>query len=155
MSTGSFKYSIIHVRGISGQWHTVEYTDITTSQWCQWHTRIHRHYNMTVESMTHCTIHWYYNITVESFVTQIFNNGHGGDRKTFDVMTSTELRETLGSVSSLLSTTLYQGNPDRTHKLWEIYTPYAGAAEMLLHMNGKFTMGKLKSLISFDFYELM
>jgi hypothetical protein len=28
---------------------------------------------------------------------------------------------------------------------WEIYTPYAGAAGMLLHMNGKFTMGKLKS----------
>jgi hypothetical protein len=26
-----------------------------------------------------------------------------------------------------------------------IYTPYAGAAGMLLHINGKFTMGKLKS----------
>ena len=25
-----------------------------------------------------------------------------------------------------------------------IYTPYAGAAGMLLHMNGKFTMGKLQ-----------
>jgi hypothetical protein len=33
---------------------------------------------------------------------------------------------------------------------WEIYTPYAGAAGMLLHMNGQFTMGKLKSsLLSF------
>ena len=30
-----------------------------------------------------------------------------------------------------------------------IYTPYAGAEEMLLHINGKFTMGKLKvSLLS-------
>jgi len=29
-----------------------------------------------------------------------------------------------------------------------IYTQYAGAAEMLLHINGKFTMGKLKSSIS-------
>jgi hypothetical protein len=29
----------------------------------------------------------------------------------------------------------------------EIYTPYAGAAGMLLHINGKFTMGKLKLLI--------
>ena len=28
---------------------------------------------------------------------------------------------------------------------WEIYTPYAGAAVMVLHMNGKFTMRKLKS----------
>jgi hypothetical protein len=28
---------------------------------------------------------------------------------------------------------------------WEIYTPYAGAAGMLLHINGKLTMGKLKS----------
>jgi hypothetical protein len=27
----------------------------------------------------------------------------------------------------------------------EIYTPYAVAAGMLLHTNGKFTMGKLKS----------
>ena len=26
-------------------------------------------------------------------------------------------------------------------------TPYAGAARMLLHVNGKFTMGKLKSSI--------
>jgi hypothetical protein len=35
---------------------------------------------------------------------------------------------------------------------WEIYTPYAGAAGMLLHMNGKFTMGKLKSsLLSLSF----
>ena len=28
----------------------------------------------------------------------------------------------------------------------EIFTPYAGAAGMLLHINGKFTMGKLKHL---------
>jgi hypothetical protein len=26
----------------------------------------------------------------------------------------------------------------------EIYTPYAGAGEILLHINGKFTMRKLK-----------
>jgi hypothetical protein len=50
----------------------------------------------------------------------------------------------------LLAATLYQGNPDINHKLWnivstEIYTAYAGAAGMLLHINGKFTMGKLKS----------
>jgi hypothetical protein len=29
-------------------------------------------------------------------------------------------------------------------QLRDIYTPYAGVAGMLLHMNGKFTMGKLK-----------
>jgi hypothetical protein len=27
----------------------------------------------------------------------------------------------------------------------EIYTLYAGSAGMLLHINGKFTMGKMKS----------
>jgi len=27
----------------------------------------------------------------------------------------------------------------------DIYTPYAGVAGMLLHINGKFAMGKLKS----------
>ena len=88
-----------------------------------------------------------------SFVPEIFHSGqpsHGGDRKTFEVMTSTYLRGTLSSVASLLAATLYQGNPDRSHKLWNItsterYTPYAGAAGMLLYINGKFTMRKLKS----------
>jgi hypothetical protein len=28
--------------------------------------------------------------------------------------------ETLGSVASLLAATLYQGNPDRSYKLWNI-----------------------------------
>ena len=88
-----------------------------------------------------------------SFVTQIFHNGqpsHVGDRETFKVMTSTYPIGTLGSVASLLAVTFYQGNPDRNHKLWNIvstkrYTPYAGAAGILLHINGKFTMGKSKS----------
>ena len=75
---------------------------------------------------------------------------HGGDRKTFEVMTSTLPRGTLGSVASLLAATIYQGNPIRNHKLWNIvsterYTPCASAAGMLLHINGKFTMGKLRS----------
>jgi hypothetical protein len=55
-----------------------------------------------------------------SFVTQIFHNGqpsHGGDRKIFEVMTSTLPKGTLSSVASLLAATLYQGNPDRNHKL--------------------------------------
>ena len=44
-----------------------------------------------------------------SFVTPIFHNGqpsHGGDRKTFEVMTSTYLRGTIGSVASLLAAIL-------------------------------------------------
>jgi hypothetical protein len=89
-----------------------------------------------------------------SFVTQIFHNGqpsHGGDRKIFEVMTSTLPKGTLGSVASLLAATLYQGYPDRNHKLWNIVSseryknPYASAAGMLLHINGKYTMGKLTS----------
>jgi hypothetical protein len=35
-------------------------------------------------------------------------------------MTSTLPKGTLGSVISLLAATLYQGNPDRNHKLWNI-----------------------------------
>ena len=58
-----------------------------------------------------------------SFVTQIFHNGqpsHGGDRKIFEVTTSTLPKRILGSVASLLAATLYQGNHDRNHKLWNI-----------------------------------
>jgi len=58
-----------------------------------------------------------------SFVTHILHNGqpsHGCDRKTFEVMTSTLPKGTLGSVASLLAPTLYQGNPDRNHKRWNI-----------------------------------
>ena len=55
-----------------------------------------------------------------SFVTQTFHNGqpsHGGDRKIFEVMTSTLPK---GTLASQLAATLYQGNPDRNHKLWNI-----------------------------------
>jgi hypothetical protein len=66
-------------------------------------------------------------------VTQIFHNGHpsqGGDRKIFEVMTSTLPKRTLGSVASLLTATLYQGNPDRNHKLWNIVS----SERYILHM---------------------
>jgi hypothetical protein len=56
-------------------------------------------------------------------MTQIFRNGsasHGGDRKTFEVMTSTQTLGTLGSVASMLAATLYQGNPDRNYKIRNI-----------------------------------
>ena len=68
-----------------------------------------------------------------SFVIQIFHNvqpSHGCDRKTFEVITSTKLRGILVSVASLLAATLYQGNPDRNHKLWNIVS----TERFILHM---------------------
>jgi len=53
-----------------------------------------------------------------SFVTQIFNKvqpSHGCDRNIFEIMSGT-----LGSAASLLAATLFQGNFDRNHKLWNI-----------------------------------
>jgi hypothetical protein len=55
-----------------------------------------------------------------SFVTQIFHSGqpsHDGDHTTFEVMTSTLPRGILGSITSLLAATIYQGNHDRNHKV--------------------------------------
>jgi hypothetical protein len=69
-----------------------------------------------------------------SFVTQIFHNGqpcHGDDRKIFEVMTSTLPRGTLGSVACLLAATLYQGNPDWNHKLWNLVS----TERYILHMH--------------------
>jgi hypothetical protein len=40
--------------------------------------------------------------------------------ETFEVMTSSQSRRILDSVASLLAATLYQGNPDCNHKLWNI-----------------------------------
>jgi len=50
-------------------------------------------------SITNGTYPW-------SFVTQKFRNSHGGDGKTFKMMTSTLPLGTLGSVASLLTVTL-------------------------------------------------
>jgi hypothetical protein len=58
-----------------------------------------------------------------SFVTQIFHSGqpsHGGDRNIFEVMTSTSPNGTLHSVAYWLAVVLYQWNPYRNHKLWNI-----------------------------------
>jgi hypothetical protein len=64
------------------------------------------------------------------------------------MMTLTQPLWTHGSVASFLAATLYEWNPDRNHResdiYWEIYNPYAGAAGILLHINRKFTIGKLK-----------
>jgi hypothetical protein len=66
-------------------------------------------------------------------VTQIFHTGqpsHGGDRKMFEVMTSTFPKGTLSSVASLLAATLYQENPNRNHKRWNIVP----SERYILHM---------------------
>ena len=58
-----------------------------------------------------------------SSVTPIFHSGqpgHGGDRKTFEVMTSKWPKGTLGSVAFLLAAIFCQGNPYRNYKLWNI-----------------------------------
>jgi hypothetical protein len=47
----------------------------------------------------------------------------------FEVMTSTLPKGTLGSVASLLATTIYHENPDRNHKLWNI----ASSERYILH----------------------
>ena len=41
-------------------------------------------------------------------------------RKIFEVMTLTLPKGTIGSVASLLAATLYQRNPDKNQKLWNI-----------------------------------
>jgi len=53
----------------------------------------------------------------------VFHSGqpkHSGDRKAFEVMTATQPIGTLDSVAFLLVATLYQGNSDRNHQLWNI-----------------------------------
>ena len=54
----------------------------------------------------------------------------GKDREIFEVMTSILPKGTLGSVASLLAATLYQGIPDRNHKLWIIVS----SERYILHM---------------------
>ena len=68
-----------------------------------------------------------------SFVTPIFHSdqpSHGGDRNVLEVMTSTLSKRTLGSVAFLFAATLYQGNHDRNHKLWNIVS----TERYILHM---------------------
>jgi hypothetical protein len=63
-------------------------------------------------------------------------------------MTSTFPKGSLDSVASLLAATLYQGNPDKNHRLWNIVSSERYILHMqvlLLHINGKFTMVQLKS----------
>jgi hypothetical protein len=74
-------------------------------------------------------------------MTQIFHSGqpsHGGNRQIFEVMTSTLPKGTLGSVASFLAATLYQGNPYRNHKVWNIvpFERYILHMQVLLELPG-------------------
>ena len=76
----------------------------------------------------------------------MYSQSEDCDRKTFQIMISTLLLRTLGSVASLLSATLYQGNLVRKHKPWKIiqserYTSYADDSGMSLHVSGKCIVG--------------
>jgi hypothetical protein len=64
------------------------------------------------------------------YVNENSQPSHGGDRKILEVMTSTLPKGTLGSVGFLLAATLYQGNPDRNHKFWNIVS----SERYILHM---------------------
>jgi hypothetical protein len=60
---------------------------------------------------------------------EIPTKAQGCDRKIFEAMTNL-LKGTLGSTASLLAATLYQGNPDRNHKLWNSIS----SERYILHM---------------------
>jgi hypothetical protein len=73
-----------------------------------------------------------------SLVTHIFHSGqpsHGCDHKTPEVMTSTQPRGTLASVTSFLAATPYQRNYNRYHKLWNIASTERYVLHMLVLLN--------------------
>jgi hypothetical protein len=77
-------------------------------------------------------------------------------------MTSTLPEGTLGSIASLLSATLYQGNPDRNYKLWNIVSSesYILQMQLLLECCFNFTFRYIDDVLSLnnsrfgDFVEL-
>ena len=72
-----------------------------------------------------------YSVTVNHLLIDI-------NHKTFEVIASILPLGTLISVHFLFANILIQGNPDIKHKLWYILPNlYAGAAGMLLHVNGE------------------
>ena len=79
-------------------------------------------------------------------MTQIFHNGQprdGGNRNIFEVMTSILPKGTIVSVASLLAASSIKGiligatSSGISHHLRDIYSIYAGAAGMLLHIKWK------------------
>ena len=65
-------------------------------------------------------------------------------------MTSVLPLETLGSITKLLAATTHQGNSDKKYKLRNIVPGgdiYDDTAGILLHLNGKFTVGKFRPFL--------
>jgi hypothetical protein len=95
--------------------------------------------NKCLRQMEHSCGHlWHrYSVTVNQVATVNFQSDY------FNLTI-----ETLVLVASLLAASLYQGNPAKKWyavEYWINRDLYTGAAGMLLHINGKFTMGKFKS----------
>jgi hypothetical protein len=72
-----------------------------------------------------------------------------GDCETFNVMISTLVQGTIGSVAFMLAATLCHGNPRKTNVgiLYHLGNICEGTCNVgeLIYENGKFTMGKLKT----------
>jgi hypothetical protein len=90
-----------------------------------------------------------------SFVIQIFHNGQPSHFRSDDFNLTnrkTWFSSFLVSSNPLSRKSWWERQALEYRINWEIYTPYAGAAGLLLHINGKFTMEKLKSsLLSYSF----
>jgi hypothetical protein len=95
-----------------------------------------RRVNIVIPDTKSCMSKWpwsafdKWNILVV-IVTQIYHNGepsHSGDRNIFEVMTSPLPKGTLDFSNFRVSSILYQGNPDRSHKHSNIVEWY------ILHM---------------------
>ena len=69
-----------------------------------------------------------------SLVTEIFHDDKPSHDDDFNLTNGN-----IGSVASLLAATLYQGNPDRNHKLWNIVS----TKRYILYMNSPFFVTRL------------
>ena len=121
---------------------------------------------------TTATIQFYYNIRVHAwmstksgnnrfdcelqpsgtypwtFVTQIFHNGQPSHSDDFNLTKRNPWFSSLLVSSKPISSKSWREPQALKYRInWDIHTPYAGAAGNLLHINGKFTMGKLKSYL--------
>ena len=75
---------------------------------------------------------------------------HGGDRKTFEVMTSTKPRGIRGSVASVLTATLYQGYPDMSHTIWNIVWTEKYILHIQVLLDSDYPFGIFKLLFYID-----
>jgi hypothetical protein len=67
-----------------------------------------------------------------------------------EVMTSTLPKGALGSVASLLSATLYQGNADMNHTLWNIVSSERYSNALISNFQIKFVLNNGRNKFSFS-----